>query len=119
MDPKTGDNPLTENDRTEVTTQGDRIRVTRAEVEQARADVETGKLSEKEYTDILNRFYISELDQLRADIETPFVGGSGYMKTPSKMEHAIMGIVAHMTEAPTYDPIHECQTFIARRSGPF
>jgi hypothetical protein len=77
------------------------IRLSRAEVDQARADVEAGKLSEREYADLVDRFYTSELAQLRADIETPFVGGPGHMATPSRMEHAIMGIVAHMSEAPT------------------
>jgi hypothetical protein len=98
MDAEKSENPLGE-ETAPTAAGGDRL--TRAEVDQARADAEAGKLSEKEYAYLVDRFYTSELAQLRADIETPFIGGSGYMKTPSRMENAIMGIVAHMSEAPT------------------
>ena len=63
MDAGKSENPLAEQ-AAPTAAGGDRL--TRAEVDQARADVEAGKLSEREYADLVDRFYTSELAQLGA-----------------------------------------------------
>jgi hypothetical protein len=100
MDQDASENPMAE-EKVAAEEKASDPPLTRADVDRARADVADGKMTDREYADLVDRFYTAELAQLRTDIETPFIEGPGRMMTPSKMEHAIMGVVAHMTEAPT------------------